>query len=86
MSNYLLEIGVEEFPAKHIPSTESQLKNNLEKTLLENNFTFENIKVTSTPRRFSLLIENIEANKSNQKEKIKGPSRKIAFDDQGLPS
>lgn len=86
MSNYLLEIGVEEFPAKHIPNTESQLKNNLEKTLLENNFTFENIKVTSTPRRFSLLIENIEANKSNQKEKIKGPSRKIAFDDQGLPS
>lgn len=86
MSNYLLEIGVEEFPAKHIPNTESQLKNNLEKTLLENNFTFENIKVTSTPRRLSLLIENIEANKSNQKEKIKGPSRKIAFDDQGLPS
>lgn len=86
MSNYLLEIGVEEFPAKHINSTKKQFKTNIEKLFTENNFDFDSLEVTSTPRRFAILAKGIKSSEDNLEEKIKGPAKNIAFDDQGNPS
>lgn len=86
MSNYLLEIGVEEFPAKHINPTKKQFKTGFEKILQENNFIVENIKLSSTPRRFTIYLEGIEANVDNLEETVKGPAKKIAFDQDGNPS
>lgn len=86
MSNYLLEIGVEEFPAKHIRSTQMQFKNLIDKFLIENNYSYDSLKINSTPRRFVIVIEKIKAVKENTVEKVKGPAKKIAFDESGNPS
>ncbi|MFM1601558.1 glycine--tRNA ligase subunit beta [Helcococcus ovis] len=86
MSNYLLEVGVEEFPAKYIKSTQNQFKNYIEKSFNGNNFSFESLSINSTPRRFSILIKNIKNIEMDNTELVKGPSRKIAFDSQGNPS
>lgn len=86
MSNYLLEIGVEEFPAEFIKPTQKQFKNLIDKFLKENNYTYENFSINSTPRRFAILINEIESVQENVVEKIKGPSKKIAFDNEGNPS
>ena len=86
MSNYLLEIGVEEFPAKHIKPTQSQFKTNIEKALVENNFEFDEFIVSSTPRRFTFIIKGIKDSDKNLEEKVKGPAKKIAFDEEGNPS
>lgn len=86
MSNYLLEIGVEEFPAKHIKSTQKQLINGIEDLLMDNDYLFEKIFVNSTPRRFAISVNGIVPDVENSSEIIKGPARKIAFDEEGNPS
>lgn len=86
MSNYLLEIGVEEFPAKHILSTKKQLVFGIEDLLMDNNYIFEKIWVDATPRRFVITVDGIKADSENSVEMVKGPARKIAFDDEGNPS
>ena len=86
MSRYLLEIGVEEIPSDYIDKTKSQLKEKFEKLLEENKLTYDQVRVESTPRRFAIFIENVYANESSEKISVKGPSAKIAYDENGEPS
>lgn len=85
MSRYLLEIGVEEFPSDYIDSTKKQLKEKFQKLIEENKLTCEKILVESTPRRFAILLEDIEAKAEVEMISVKGPSKKIAFDEEGNP-
>lgn len=86
MNNYLLEVGVEEFPAKNVDSTKKQFKDKFIKVLNDNEIKYSDIKIESTPRRFTILIENMEHMETNQYELVKGPSKEIAFDKEGNPS
>lgn len=86
MYRYLLEIGVEEFPAKYIKSTQNQIRQGFEKLFTDNKYSFENLRITSTPRRFAIFIEGIEASEGESSEKVKGPAKKIALDQEGKPS
>lgn len=83
---YLLEIGVEEFPAAYVELTKKQLVRLFENLLKENNIKYDDIRVESTPRRFTTFVVGIEQSTDETKEKVKGPSRKIAYDEQGEPS
>lgn len=86
MSKYLLEIGVEEFPSAYINSTKKQLEEKFKKLIEENKLSLEEIKVESTPRRFAILLDGLEENKSEELISVKGPSKKIAYDNEGNPS
>lgn len=86
MNRYLLEVGVEEFPAKYIKQTKEQFNNAIDKLLIENDYLYDDITINSTPRRFAILVKNIRLNEENSEEKIKGPSKKIAYDEQGNPT
>lgn len=86
MDKYLLEIGVEEFPAKYIKSTQQQIVSGMKKLLEENKYEYKEIKINSTPRRFALLVDGISANSEGTTEKVKGPAKKIALDENGEPS
>ena len=86
MSRYLLEIGVEEIPSDYIDKTKSQLKEKFETVLDENKLTYDEVRVESTPRRFAIFIENVIANEASEKISIKGPSAKIAYDENGEPT
>lgn len=86
MSKYLLEIGVEEFPSAYINSTKEQLEEKFKKLIEENKLSVEEIKVESTPRRFAILLDGLEENKSDELISVKGPSKKIAYDNEGNPS
>ena len=60
MKNYLLfEIGVEELPARYVNSAMDQLKTNIVKSFNENRITFDEVNVYSTPRRLTVIINNI---------------------------
>lgn len=85
-SNYLLEIGVEEIPARLVQDAVMQLKSNAEKILKEKRIGFENIKTYSTPRRLTIIIENMNEKQDDLKESSRGPSKKIAYDEEGNPS
>ena len=86
MNRYLLEIGVEEFPAKHIKSTQEQIKTGFEKLLKDNKYTYESMSINSTPRRFAILIEGIDTSEEESSEKVKGPAKKIALDQDNNPT
>ncbi|MDD7305620.1 MAG: glycine--tRNA ligase subunit beta [Peptoniphilaceae bacterium] len=83
MSKYLLEIGVEEFPSEYIDSTKKQLKEKFQKLIDENKLSCEKIEVESTPRRFAVLLVGIEANQAENLISVRGPSKKIAYDENG---
>ena len=86
MSRYLLEIGVEEIPSDYIESTKKQLKEKFQKLIDENKLTVDEIRVESTPRRFAVFLENINASQSDSLISVKGPSAAIAYDDDGNPN
>ncbi|MEG1310369.1 MAG: glycine--tRNA ligase subunit beta [Romboutsia sp.] len=84
MNNYLLfEVGVEELPARFVSSTLEQVKNNLTKQFNEERIIFDNIETYGTPRRLTFIVKGISQKQSNLEEEVKGPSKKIALDDDG---
>ncbi len=85
MSNYLLEIGVEEIPSDYVKNTKRQLEDKFKKLIEENKLTCESISVESTPRRFAILLNNVEADLTEKTVSVKGPSVKIAYDEGGEP-
>lgn len=85
MSNYLLEIGVEEIPSDYVKNTKRQLEDKFRKLIEENKLTCESISVESTPRRFAILLTGVEADLTEKTVSVKGPSVKIAYDEGGEP-
>ncbi|WP_099187276.1 glycine--tRNA ligase subunit beta [Tepidibacter mesophilus] len=87
MNKYLLfEIGCEEIPARFMESSLKQLKENSKKFLSENRINFGDIKTYGTPRRLTLIIEGLADNQEDLEEEIKGPAKRIAFDDNNEPT
>ncbi|WP_077367941.1 glycine--tRNA ligase subunit beta [Anaerosalibacter sp. Marseille-P3206] len=85
-NKYLLEIGVEELPARFVNSTLTQIKNYTEKLFKEERISFEDMKLYSTPRRLVLIIEGLPERQENLEGLVKGPSKKIAFDNEDNPT
>lgn len=84
MKNYLLfEIGVEELPARYVNSAMDQLKTNIVKSFNENRITFDEVNIYSTPRRLTVIVNNICEKQSDLEEEVKGPAKRIAVDAEG---
>ncbi len=83
VSKYLIEIGTEELPYKFIPSALEQLKTAFKKALSENRIEFQEIKTYGTPRRLTVIVEDITSSQPDIKKELKGPPAKIAFDENG---
>ena len=84
--SYLLEIGMEELPARYVADTVSQLKINTEELLKKERVQYSDIIIYTTPRRLALIIKGLEDMGTSAEEKVKGPSKKISFDEEGNPS
>ncbi|MBM7549570.1 glycine--tRNA ligase subunit beta [Peptoniphilus gorbachii] len=86
MNNYLLEVGVEELPSRFVNMAIEQLNEKSKKLLIENEIGFEDVKVYATPRRLSLIIEGLDEKQKDIQKEVKGPSVKIAYDDDKKPT
>ena len=64
--NYLLEIGVEELPARYIDGACRQIKEKFEGIFEEHNINYEKIQLYSTPRRLTAIISGLD---ERQKDK-----------------
>lgn len=84
--NFLLEIGMEELPAKFASGAVSQLEDNARKKLSELRLGYKGIKAYVTPRRLALYIECLAERQENIREEVKGPAQKAAYDAQGSPT
>lgn len=78
--DYLFEIGTEEMPAHVVARSVKQLAERTEKFLTENGLKFKNVKTFSTPRRLTILVEELAEKQDDIDEIKKGPAKKIALD------
>src|SRR5699024_12770815 len=84
MNNHvLLEIGVEELPARFIDEALEQFKEKTTDWLEQNRISFKHIDSFSTPRRLALIIYDIAANKEKKREEKRGPKEAIEKTDSG---
>ena len=87
MADFLLEIGLEEIPARMIAGAEAELGKRIGDLLTRERLLAEDARVTtySTPRRLAVLAEGVLARQADTEEKMTGPSWKVAFKD-GAPT
>jgi glycyl-tRNA synthetase beta chain len=83
MADFLLEIGLEEVPARMIAAAEAELGKRVHELLARERLLEEGANATtySTPRRLAVLIEGVLAKQADTEEEMTGPSWKIAFKD-----
>jgi len=87
MADFLLEIGLEEVPARMIAGAEAELGRRVSDLLARERLLTPDVKLTtySTPRRLAVLVEGVLAAQADAEEKLTGPSWKVAFKD-GAPT
>ncbi len=83
MADFLLEIGLEEVPARMIAGAEAELGRRVRELLTREQLLVPGSKVTtySTPRRLALLAEGVLQKQADLEEVQTGPSWKVAFKD-----
>ena len=89
MADFLLEIGLEEIPARMIASAQKELAERLESLLTDARLLASRRAVTSysTPRRIAVRISGVLPRQSDIEEQLTGPSWKVAFNgDQPTPA
>ena len=87
MADFLLEIGLDEIPARMIAGAEAELGRRVNDLLTRERLLAREAKLTtfSTPRRLAVRVEGVLASQANTEEKLTGPSWKVAFKD-GAPT
>jgi glycyl-tRNA synthetase beta chain len=87
VADFLLEIGLEEVPARMIAGAQAELlKRTLALLAREQLVGADPVaKSYSTPRRLAVLVENVREQQSDISEEVTGPAVKIAFKD-GKPT
>lgn len=80
---YLLEIGTEELPYKFIPQAIEQLKSGFESFFINNSLDYSEVKVLATPRRLAVIIDGLAKKQADVEKIIKGPIKKVAYDEKG---
>jgi glycyl-tRNA synthetase beta chain len=85
MPNFLLEIGLEEIPARMIQDASQELHKRLEELLSKNALSGNAVKRAETPRRLTLIASGIPATQPDVQEQLTGPATKVAYKD-GQPT
>ncbi len=81
--NFLFEIGTEEIPARFMTGALKELKDKAEALFKEERIVYSEIKTYGTPRRLTMYVQDLQEITEGLVEEKKGPSVKVAFDDQG---
>lgn len=82
----LLEIGCDEIPARYLPLAASDLEAKASAALTDARMSFESVKTYGTPRRLALIVAGLSDRSQDAVTKVRGPSKKAAYDREGNPS
>ncbi|WP_096201299.1 glycine--tRNA ligase subunit beta [Bacillus sp. FJAT-45350] len=81
--DFLLEIGMEEMPARFVTDAMNQLSTKVAEWLNTEKISFDTIESYSTPRRLAVLVHGLAEKQEDMEEEARGPAKKIAIDDDG---
>ena len=75
MADFLLEIGLDEVPARMIAGAEAELGRRVNDLLTRERLLGRGAKLTtySTPRRLAVLVEGVLASQADTEEQLTGP-------------
>ena len=79
----LIEIGLEELPARFVASSVEQLAEKIKGWLENQKIGYSAIRQYSTPRRLAVVVEGVNEVQEDTHEEAKGPAKKIALDAEG---
>lgn len=81
MSDFLLEIGVEELPARFIDPALEQMREMTSNMLKEQRISFEEVKSYGTPRRLAVMVLGVSLEQESLSKEVKGPAVKVAYNE-----
>ncbi len=84
--DFLLEIGLEELPARYLDSAIAQLAARGEEAFREHRIPYAEVRSYGTPRRLVLYVRGVGPTQEVLVEEVKGPPRRAAFDAAGNPT
>src|SRR5512145_1002985 len=85
-STFLLEIGVEELPARDVDAALEQLRTHVPALLDELRLVHGEIQSYATPRRLVTLVKDLAPRQPDREDVVKGPPVARAYDSQGQPT
>ncbi len=84
-SEFYMEIGCEEIPARTMARSLNDLRDRVEKLLQEENLTYDRVEAIGSARRFVVRVPALAERQESRSERIMGPPASIAFKD-GQPA
>jgi glycyl-tRNA synthetase len=82
----LFELGTEELPAGDLDHALGQLERMVPEALEEARLGYAGLQVLGTPRRLTLIVDELAPRQKPVEELVKGPPAKVAFDAGGQPT
>lgn len=86
MSDFVLEIGVENIPASYLPPAIEQLSNDARALLSRTRLVYKEVYTTGTPRRLVLIVRDLAERQSELEETVTGPPVSRAYGEDGKPT
>jgi glycyl-tRNA synthetase beta chain len=86
VEDLLVEIGVEELPARFVRPALEQLQANAVSGLKEARLESRRVLGFATPRRLAVIVEGLSAHQEHDTSVLTGPPVKVAFDAEGAPT
>ncbi|ADH99854.1 glycine--tRNA ligase subunit beta [Salisediminibacterium selenitireducens] len=79
----LLEIGLEELPARFVNGAMNELAKRTEAFLSDKQIDYDDVNMFATPRRLAVKVNGVSTKQPDQEKEAKGPAKKIALDEEG---
>lgn len=86
MADFILEIGIEEMPARFVPRLGEDIEKLFRTLLTDKMIGFEDVKTYATPRRLSVAVCGMDNMQKKVEEEVSGPPARIAYDADGNPT
>jgi glycyl-tRNA synthetase beta chain len=83
MSEFILEIGTEEMPARFVPGLGTELEQLFERLLGEARIDHGGVRCFATPRRLVAHVAGLALGQRLEEEVVSGPPVRIAYDAEG---
>jgi glycyl-tRNA synthetase beta chain len=84
-SEFYMEIGCEEIPARTMARSLNDLRDRVEKLLQEEKLSYDRVEAIGSARRFVVRVPALAERQESRNERIMGPPASIAFKD-GQPA
>lgn len=81
ITDFVLEIGVEELPAGDVQDISKQVHKLLLRILSDANLMYSSLDVSASPRRVGVIVRDLQTRQKDECKRIRGPPLKAALKD-----